>query len=98
MSRLFPSARTILCAGAALAALTAIPAFAQDTTTDTQASEGYDGEIVVTARRREESLQDVPIAVTAFSGTQLEQNGAIDITDVAATAPNVTLEVSRGTN
>ncbi|MEZ0242284.1 MAG: TonB-dependent receptor [Sphingomonas sp.] len=99
MSRLFPSARTILYAGAAFAALTSVPAFAQDTPTDdTQASEGYDGEIVVTARRREESLQDVPIAVTAFSGAALEQNGALDITDIAATTPNVTLEVSRGTN
>ena len=98
MSRLFPSARTIFYAGAAFAALTAVPAYAQDTPEETQASEGYDGEIVVTARRREESLQDVPIAVTAFSGETLENNGAIDITDVAATTPNVTLEVSRGTN
>ena len=99
MSRLFPSARTILYAGAAFAALSSVPALAQDTTTDeTQANEGYDGEIVVTARRREESLKDVPIAVTAFSGAALEQNGAIDITDIAATTPNVTLEVSRGTN
>jgi len=96
MSRLFPSARTILYAGAAFAALSSVPAFAQDTD-ETQAVEDT-GEIVVTARRREESLQDVPIAITAFSGEQLENSGAIDITDIAATAPNVTLEVSRGTN
>ena len=57
-----------------------------------------DGEIVVTARRRAESLQDVPIAVTAFSGAQLEREGAIDITDIGDTTPNVTLETSRGTN
>ena len=56
------------------------------------------GEIVVTARRREESLQDVPIAVTAFSGAQLEREGAIDITDIGDTTPNVTVETSRGTN
>jgi iron complex outermembrane receptor protein len=56
------------------------------------------GEIVVTARRRAEALQDVPIAVTAYSGAQLEREGAIDITDVGDTTPNVTLEVSRGTN
>src|SRR3990170_3300784 len=56
------------------------------------------GEIVVTARRREESLQDVPIAVTAFSGPQLEREGAIDITDIGDTTPNVTVETSRGTN
>lgn len=64
------------------------------------ASEAPDesGEIVVTARRRAEELQDVPIAVTAYSGAQLEREGAIDITDVGDTTPNVTLEVSRGTN
>ena len=56
------------------------------------------GDIVVTARRREESLQDVPIAVTAYSGELLERQGAIDITDVGDTTPNVTIEVSRGTN
>jgi iron complex outermembrane receptor protein len=50
------------------------------------------------SRRREESLIDVPIAVTAISGAQLEASGAIDITDIAQSAPNVTLEVSRGTN
>ena len=53
--------------------------------------------ITVTARRREESLQDVPVSVTAYSGAQLEQIGAQDITIIAQTTPNVTLEVSRGT-
>jgi iron complex outermembrane receptor protein len=91
--------------GAALIALTAAagPAFAQD---DLQAaagetpivSEGDDTEIFVTARRREESLQNVPIAVTAFSGEALERQGAADITDLNDTTPNVTLETSRGTN
>jgi iron complex outermembrane receptor protein len=41
---------------------------------------------------------DVPIAISAFSGEQLQRQGAIDITDVAEQTPNVTLEVSRGTN
>lgn len=54
--------------------------------------------IIVTARRREEQLQDVPIAITAYSGEQLEQSGALDITDIALTTPSVTLEASRGTN
>jgi len=62
------------------------------------AATGETGEIVVTARRRNEALLDVPIAVTAYSGEQLEREGAVDITDVADTTPNVTLEVSRGTN
>jgi iron complex outermembrane receptor protein len=57
-----------------------------------------DGDIVVTARRRAESLQDVPIAVTAYSGEALARQGAVDITDISDTTPNVTIETSRGTN
>lgn len=57
-----------------------------------------DQDIVVTARRRAESLQDVPIAVTAYSGEALERQGALDLTDISDTTPNVTLETSRGTN
>ena len=70
-----------------------ITAYAQDTT----ASNTRDV-VTVTARRREESLTDVPISVTAFSGDQLEEIGAQDITFVGQASPNVTLEVSRGTN
>ena len=40
----------------------------------------------------------MPIAVTAYSGEQLERQGALDITDIGDTTPNVTLETSRGTN
>ena len=57
-----------------------------------------EGAIIVTARRREENLVDVPIAVTAYSGEALNQAGAIDITDIGQTTPNTTLEASRGTN
>jgi iron complex outermembrane receptor protein len=99
-------ARTALLAGTAIALAT--PAFAQDaasvsaeTTAAVQneaAAPQDSGEIVVTARRRAESLQDVPIAVTAYSGEQLEDQGALDITDLSDTTPNVTLETSRGTN
>jgi len=59
---------------------------------------GINNDIVVTARRRAETLQDVPIAITAFSGEQLENSGALDITDIAQVTPNVSFEVSRGTN
>ena len=72
----------------------AAPAMAQDA----PAAEETGGEIIVTARRREERLVDVPIAVTSVSGDQLEKSGAIDVTDLAQMAPNVTLEASRGTN
>ncbi|MEO0575653.1 MAG: TonB-dependent receptor [Pseudomonadota bacterium] len=55
-------------------------------------------EIIVTARRREESLQDVPISITALSGAELDRIGISDLVAVGQAAPNVTLEVSRGTN
>ena len=97
---------TALGIGTAFAAL-AGPAFAQDAVATQEAGDELvsadevtetTGDIVVTARRREENLRDVPIAVTAYSGEALEAQGAMDITDSADTTPNVTLEASRGTN
>ncbi len=90
--------RAVLFAGAAFASVAATPLLAQDAVSEDAAVEDDEGVIVVTARRREESLQDVPIAVSAFSGEQLEQQGALDITDVANLTPNTTLENSRATN
>ncbi len=55
-------------------------------------------EITVTARRREESLQEVPLSISVISGDDLERIGAADIIEIAQSSPNVTLEVSRGTN
>ena len=46
-------------------------------------------EILVTAQKREQSIQDVPISVTAFDGAALEDNGAINIEDLSGVAPNV---------
>jgi iron complex outermembrane receptor protein len=102
-------ARAALLGTAAAAALVTSPAQAQENaTTDPaapanvqtqdQAAEASDQQIIVTARRRNEILLDVPVAVTAYSGEQLDRQGALDITDVADTTPNVTLETSRGTN
>ena len=88
--------------GTALAALTAAatPAFAQDeaaaAVADAPAAD--DSVITVTARRRAENLLDVPIAITAYSGEALENEGAIDISDIGDTTPNVTIESSRATN
>jgi iron complex outermembrane receptor protein len=48
-------------------------------------------EVVVTARRREESLQDVPIAVTALSGDQLAESQILAVKDVAAVAPGLNI-------
>ena len=74
------------------------PAIPNNAQTADKPAAASDEIIVVTSRRRSELLLNVPIAVTAYSGEQLDRKGALDITDVAATTPNVTLEVSRGTN
>ena len=55
-------------------------------------------EVVVTARRRAENLQDVPIAVTALSGDALRLRGTADISELAQMIPSVTLEPSRATS
>ncbi|WP_421788576.1 TonB-dependent receptor [Hyphobacterium sp.] len=85
----------VLLASVSLLPVIAAPVAAQDETSSM--GEPRDT-VTVTARRREESIMDVPLSVTAFSGEALETAGAQDITFVGQTTPNVTLEVSRGTN
>ena len=53
-------------------------------------------EVVVTARKREESLQQVPMAVSAFSTTQLRDAQVDNIVDLERMTPNVTLTENSG--
>lgn len=55
-------------------------------------------EVVVTAQRRSQNLQDVPIAVSALSGDELSLRGMSDISELAQSVPSLTLEPSRATN
>jgi len=48
-------------------------------------------EIIVTSQRREESIQSVPIAVTAFTGEALEQLGVNDLQAMADFVPNISI-------
>jgi iron complex outermembrane receptor protein len=91
MNRLMKS---VLLAGAAWSAASSM-AMAQETP---QTEQTAVDDIIVTARRREESLQDVPVAVTAVSGEQLEARGAADITELARSVPSLTLNAARGSN
>jgi iron complex outermembrane recepter protein len=54
------------------------------------------GDIVVTARRREETLQSVPVSVTALSGAALEQRGYQSIVDIQQTTPNLAFTPGTG--
>lgn len=83
-----------------LAMALAMSASAQQSSTqsnDDESNERPMDTIEVTARRREESQMDVPIALTAVTGEALEDVGAQDITYIQQVSPNTTLEVSRGT-
>lgn len=65
-----------------------VPAFASDASTAARSIE----EIVVTAQKREQSQQDVPISMAAFTGEMVETAGAFDITGINGLAPNVVLQ------
>lgn len=49
-------------------------------------------EVVVTARKRQESIQEVPLSVTAFSSKQMDQRGYAGLEDIAAATPGFTFE------
>jgi outer membrane receptor protein involved in Fe transport len=72
-----------------LAMAVATPASAQGTAAETE-RDAFGGEIVVTAQRQSERLQDVPIAVSAFSSEALEAQQIKTPSDLQLTLPNVT--------
>ncbi len=49
-------------------------------------------EVVVTAQKRAEDVQDVPIAITAFSGRAIEELGLLSAKDIASQTPNMSVE------
>lgn len=53
-------------------------------------------DIIVTAQKREQSLQDVPIAVSALSGEALQANRVVTVSDLGGLAPGVTVRTSAG--
>src|ERR1700693_5417714 len=86
--------RTLIAgSGACLATL----AYANDATTTEPAATGGLEEIVVTATRREENINRVPISVTAFSQDMIDQRGIKDFQDVVRFTPGVSIDTS-GTN
>ena len=53
-------------------------------------------EVLVVARKREESMQETPVAVSALSGTALEDAGLNDLTDLERVVPNLIANVGSG--
>ncbi|MDO9369391.1 MAG: TonB-dependent receptor [Sphingopyxis sp.] len=90
-SRLVRAHRSMWLAGTAIF-LAAVPAHAQT------AADGADAEntdIIVTATKRSERLQDVPASVTVVSADTLTQEGAVKFEDYAAKVPGLSLTSSR---
>ncbi len=56
------------------------------------------GAVVVTARKREETLQEVPVAVTAFTSDSLDKLNIEDLGDLDAQVPNLTIYAARGSS
>lgn len=74
---------------AALATAIAMPAYAQD---QAAAPSGGIAEIVVTAQKRAENVQDVPIAISAFSADSLQERAVSSVASLSNISPNVTLD------
>ncbi|MCX7283180.1 MAG: TonB-dependent receptor [Novosphingobium sp.] len=90
----FSITRAVLLSATAIAGVVALPAFAQDMTQTAPQSETADApgsEIVVTATRRAVSLQDVPINITAISGSDLTEKRIDDVRGLAAFTPGITI-------
>jgi iron complex outermembrane recepter protein len=89
-------AKTTAAALLAGAALQPAPARAQ-TAPGAAPADGL-AEIVVTARRRAENLQDVPVAVTAISAAALEQQAVTSLGDLNSFVPNMKISSDRATS
>lgn len=91
--------RSLLVMGASAVAISgfAVPAFAQQQQAQNQGTTVIE-ELVVTAQKKEEALQDVPIAVSAFSQDSLEAQKIDGGPNLQQAIPNVTFAKSNFTN
>jgi len=88
---------SVISIAALATSLVSASAMAQTATTEPQAeaqSSGGGGipDIVVTAQKRAENVQDVPIAITAFTATALSERSVTSVAALSNIAPNVTLD------
>lgn len=88
--------RRALFAGAAVMALAPHSALAQSTDGAQSADSGGVEEIIVTAQKRDESAQDVPIAITALGSEQLKTAGVTSTLDLKAAVPALNITTGTG--
>src|SRR3990167_5762275 len=90
---------TAFAASLLAGSLLATPALAQQSGADDEASSEQDSNvIIVTAQRQAQSLQDVPIAVSAFSAAAIEAQQIENASDLQLTLPNVSFTKSNFTS
>ena len=90
MKRRAFNGKCVLPARASLAALLFAAAPVQAQEQDASAADsGTLEEVVVTARKREESLQETPISITAFSSATLDQANMVDLRDIGKYTPGM---------
>ncbi|WP_298166981.1 TonB-dependent receptor [Novosphingobium sp.] len=100
--------RVLLLAGAAILPLAASPALASDTTADTAApadqatsvgtGQSDNDTIVVTARRRAETAQDVPLAISVVGGDHIDATGAFNVGRLQQLTPTLQFTSSNPRN
>ena len=83
--------RHLLAASSVLGLVIASPAYAQDNSPDQDGAAEDDGAIIVTARRQNERLQDVPASVSVLTADALEKTGAQNAADFSQLTPGVTI-------
>ncbi|WP_221793887.1 TonB-dependent receptor [Aquisediminimonas sediminicola] len=81
----------------ALAATTPVHAEFAAAAVEADAAGSFD-DIVVTARRREERAQEVPIALTAVSGDTIERTGAVNLIQIADLTPTLVIRNNNARN
>ena len=92
------SASSLALAGALLLSAPAFGQAASDPEQDPSTLDsGSSNEIVVTAQFREQNLQDTPIAITALNAEMIEARGQQNLSEIGASAPNVTLREAPAT-
>lgn len=91
MTNNFHSRNALLISSFAGALIAPLVAHAQNA-----AERGALEEVIVTAQKREQALQDVPIAVTALTEESLLANRIVTVNDLSSVAPGVTVKPSPG--
>ena len=94
--RVFSRTNLLLASALATGCVIVAPAAAQENTANSVDGDNGITEIVVTARKTAESVNDAPVAVTAFDSALIESRGITDISDIATQTPGISFSQAFG--